>query len=156
MTEKIYEIVIETYDGQIKSLTKIKDEELARATYQAYVEKLKSGDVPTSTLLVNLNQVEDDKYWFTLQCAFRPKTAKEIEDIMYRLAYVVVDGTAYRVLSAYSADEDDREEEYNGGVPQPYLNVVEDEDDYYDDDYYINLSKLADRTDVEFLILTHV
>lgn len=155
MATKTYEITIETYDGQIKSLTKIEDEEQARATYQAYVEKLKSGDVPTSTLLVNLNQVED-KFWFTLQRAYRPKTAKEIEDIMYRLAYVVVDGTAYRVLSAYSADEDDREEEYNGGVPQPYLNVVEDEDDYYDDDYYINLSKLADRTDVEFLILTHV
>lgn len=155
MTTKTYEIAIETYDGQIKSLTKIEDEEQARATFQAYVEKLKSGDVPTSTLLVNLNQVED-KVWFTLQRAYRPKTAKEIEDIMYRLAYVVVDGTAYRVLSAYSADEDDREEEYNGGVPQPYLNVVEDEDDYYDDDYYINLSKLADRTDVEFLTLVHI
>ena len=154
MTEKIYEIVIETYDGQVKSLAKIKDEEQARATFQAYVDKLKSGDVPTSTLAVNLNQVEG-KFWIILQSAFRPKTVKEIEDIMYRLSYVVIDGTAYRVLSAYSADEDDREEEYNGGVPQPYLNVVEDEDDY-DNEENINLSELADRTDVEFLVLVHV
>ena len=157
MTEKIYEIVIETYDGQVKSLGKIKDKEQAEKTYQAYVEKLKSGDVPTSTSVVKLNQVEDNKYQFTLQGAFRPKTVKEIEDIMYRLAYVVVNGTAYRVLSAYGTDEDDREEEYNGGVPQPYLNVVEDEDDYgYGDDEDINLSELADRTDVEFLTLVHI
>lgn len=154
METKTYEITIETYDGQVKSLTKIKGEEQARATFQAYVEKLKSGDVPTSTLAVNLNEVEN-KYWITFQRAFRPKTVKEIEDIMYRLAYVVVDSTAYKVLSAYSADEDDREEEYNGGVPQPYLNVVEDEDDY-DDDKDINLSELADRTDVEFLTLVHI
>lgn len=153
MATKTYEITIETYDGQVKSLKKIKGEEQARATFQAYVEKLKSGDVPTSTLAVNLNEVKD-KYRITFQRAFRPKTVKEIEDIMYRLAYVVVDGTAYRVLSAYSTDEDDREEEYNGGIPQPYLNVVEDEDDY-GDDKDINLSELADRTDVEFLILVH-
>ena len=157
MTEKIYEIVIETYDGQIKSLSKIEDKEQAEKTYQVYVEKLKSGDVPTSTLTVKLNQVEDDKYWFTLQGAFRPKTVKEIEDIMYKLAYVVVNGIAYKVLSAYSADDDDREEEYNGGEPQPYLNVVEDEDEYgYGNDEDINLSELANRTDVEFLTLVNI
>ena len=157
MTEKIYEIVIETYDGHIKSLAKIEDKEQAEKTYQAYVEKLKSGDVPTSTLAVKLNQVEDDKYWFTLQCAFKPKTLEEIRAIMYKLSYIVVGSVAYRVLSAYDTDEDDREEEYNGGVPQPYLNVVEDEDDYgYGDDEDINLSELADRTDVEFLTLVHI
>ena len=157
MAEKIYEIVIETYDGQVKSLGKMKDKEQAENTYQSYVEKLKARDVPTSTLAVKLNQVEDDKYWFTLQCAFKPKTLEEIRAIMYELTYVVMGSVAYRVLSAYDTDEDDREEEYNGGVPQPYLNVVEDEDDYgYGDDEDINLSELADRTDVEFLTLVHI
>ena len=157
MTEKIYEIVMETYDGQVKSLVKMKDKEQAENTYQSYVEKLKARDVPTSTLAVKLNQVEDDKYQFTLQCAFKPRTLEEIRAIMYNLTYVVVGSVAYRVLSAYDTDDDDREEEYNGGVPQPYLIVVEDEEEYgYGDNEDINLSELADRTDVEFLTLVHI
>ena len=113
--------------------------------------------MPNSTLVIKLNQVEDDKYQFTLQHAFRPRTLEEIKAIMYRLSYIVVGSVAYRVLNAYDTDEDDREEEYNGGVPQPYLNVVEDEDDYdYGNDEDINLSELTDRTYVEFLTLVNI